>query len=59
MPNWKKDAELEHKVRDELNMGCVLAAEQWADEIEDDYLRMRMKHLIREYEGGDHEGEYA
>ena len=55
MSNWKKDAELEHKVRDELNVRCVLAAEQWADEIEDDDLRREMNQLIREYEEANDE----
>ena len=36
---------------------CVLAAEQWAEEIEDDDLQRYMNRLIREYEGSpEHDG---
>lgn len=51
------DDELESKVREELYMGCVLAAEEWADAIQDDDLQREMNQLIRDYEGAS--GEYA
>lgn len=48
------DEELESKVREELYMGCVTAAEDWAADIQDDNLQLDMKQLIREYEGANY-----
>lgn len=45
------DKELEERVREELYMGCVEAAENWAHDIQDWELQREMKKLIREYEG--------
>lgn len=53
MADWKTDAALESKVREELYMGCVSAAEEWAEGIQDDDLRRDMNCLIREYEGSN------
>lgn len=49
------DEELESKVREELYMGCVQAAEDWVGDIQDWALQRNMKQLIREYEGASGE----
>lgn len=47
-----RDVELERNIREELYLGCVDAARDWAAEIHDHDLATSMRRLIREYEAG-------
>lgn len=46
------DNELVSSVREQLHMGCVESAKEYADMIFDSVLQSEMYEVIREYEGG-------